>query len=233
MHQTFLSVWCFCRFSFVFGRPRKGVCGLFLLRDGRSSTAYRPAVAGAPGNKQVKKTPAQIKYPTPLPGGHLMKRGLKHSWLILLEFNPKNFMAFRPYKGRFKYQLLPVTTSTALLAGNLVECTSGLVAAADTDEAAVDVRGVLAKTIASTDSDYATARSVSVIVPMEKHCVWEADTGGSFVATDIGVEYGITASGTAPGDVVDRTETTADTFLMTEFVSASKIRGYLKINGSY
>ena len=142
-------------------------------------------------------------------------------------------MAFKPFKGRFKFEYLPVTTSTALLGGNLVEATSGLLAAADTDEAAVDVRGVLVKTIASTDSDYATARRVAIIVPTDKHCVWEADTGGSFVATDIGVEYGITASGTAPGDVVDRTETTADLFLMTEFLTASKIRGYLKLNGSY
>jgi len=142
-------------------------------------------------------------------------------------------MAFKPYKGRFKFEWLPVTTSTALLGGNLVEAASGLIAAADTDEAAADIRGVLVQTIAATDADYAVARKVAVIVPLEKHCVWEGDTGGSFVATDIGVEYGITASGTAPGDVVDRTETTADAFLMTEFLSATKIRGYLKLNGSY
>lgn len=137
-------------------------------------------------------------------------------------------MSFKLYKGRVKQEWLPVTTSTALAAGTLVECTSGLVAAADADEAAADIRGVLVKTIASTDADYATARKVPVLVPLDRHCVWEADGTGTFVATDIGTEFGISDSAT-----VDKAETTADCFLMTEFISATKIRGYLKINGSY
>lgn len=137
-------------------------------------------------------------------------------------------MAFRRYKGRTKTEYFPVTTSTALTKGQLVEFTSGLIAGADADEAAVDIRGVMGKTIASTDSDYATARKVPVIVPLDRHVVWEADATGSFAASDIGVEYGISDANT-----VDKAETTADAFLVTEVVSASVVRGYLKINGSY
>ncbi len=137
-------------------------------------------------------------------------------------------MSFRVYKGRVKQEWFPVTTSTALVKGTLVEFTSGLIAAADTDELAVDIRGVLVKTIATTDTDYATARKVAVLVPLDRHVVWEATATGTFASTDIGVEYGISDSAT-----VDKSETTADAFLVTEVVSATLVRGYLKVNGSY
>ena len=137
-------------------------------------------------------------------------------------------MAFKLYKGRTKQEWFPVTTSTALAAGTLVEFTSGLIAGADADETAGGVRGVLVKTIAATDADYASARSVAVQVPLDKHTVWEADATGTFATTDIGVEYGISDSGT-----VDKAETSTVHFLVTEVVSATKVRGYLKINGSY
>jgi len=137
-------------------------------------------------------------------------------------------MAFRKFKGKTKTEWFPVTTSTALVKGTLVEFTSGLIAAADDDETAGGVRGVLAKDIVAGDADYASARKVPILVPVEKHVVWEADGTGTFVATDIGKEYGISDSGT-----VDKAETTTVHFLMTEFVSATKVRGYLKINGSF
>ena len=135
-------------------------------------------------------------------------------------------MAFKLYKGLTKTEQFPVTTSTALAQDTLVEFTSGLIAAADDNDTAI--AGVLVKTIASTDSDYATARKVGVQVPVERHVVWEADGTGTFAATDIGGEFGISDSGT-----VDKSDTTNKVFLVTEFISASKIRGYLKINGSY
>lgn len=136
-------------------------------------------------------------------------------------------MAFRVYKGKVKTVFLPVTTSTAFVKGDAVEMTSGLVGLADADDTAL--AGVIKKTIASTDADYATARNVPVIVPVERHVVWECeDLSGTFSASDIGGEYGLTDQNT-----LDQTETTAKVFLVTEFVNTSKIRGYLKINGSY
>lgn len=136
-------------------------------------------------------------------------------------------MAFRVYRGKTKTVPLPVTTSTALTKDTLVEMTSGLVAAADDND--TSLTGVLVKTIASTDSDYANARLIGVRVPVERHVIWECDSlSGTFSASDIGGEYGISAAGT-----LDQTDTTNKVFLVTEFVSTSKIRGYLKINGSY
>jgi hypothetical protein len=137
-------------------------------------------------------------------------------------------MAFKKIKGKCKVEYLPVTPSTALAAGTLVEFTSGKLAAADDNEAAADIRGVLLKTILATDSDYASDRLVPVLVPVEKHVVWEADTADTFVAaTHRGVEVGIIDSAN-----VDLDDTTNDAFLVLSG-SGTKVQGYLKINGSY
>ncbi len=137
------------------------------------------------------------------------------------------YMAFRVYKGKTKVEWLPVTTSTAMVKGDAVEFTSGLIGLADADDTVL--AGVIQKTIASTDSDYATARKVPIKVPVERHVVWECeDLSGTFSASDIGGEYGLTDQNT-----LDQTETTAKVFLVTEFVSTTKVRGYFKINGAY
>lgn len=137
-------------------------------------------------------------------------------------------MAFKVVKGKTKIIWLPVTTSTALAADSLVEATSGLLAAADDNEAAADIRGVLVKAIAATDSDYATARKVAVRVPAEKHVVWEADTADTYVeATHCGVECGIIDASN-----LDLDDTTNDAFLVTGG-AGTKVQGFLKINGSY
>lgn len=135
-------------------------------------------------------------------------------------------MAFKAVRGKTKLIQLPVTTSTAFTKDTLVEMTSGLVAVADDNDTAL--AGVIVGTIASTDSDYATARSVAIRIPVERHVVWEADGTGTFAATDIGGEFGISDAGT-----VDKSDTTNKVFLVTEFLSASKVRGFLKINGAY
>src|SRR3990167_7231905 len=110
-------------------------------------------------------------------------------------------MAFRRVQGKTKFMYFPVTVSTALSNGSLVELTSGQVAAADADETTA-ILGVLRHAIASTDADYAVAREVEVEVPVEKHVVWEADaTAATFVLTDIGTEFGISSS-----LLVDRTD---------------------------
>lgn len=136
-------------------------------------------------------------------------------------------MAIYHVRGKVNRIWLPVTTSTALLKNTIVEITSGLIAGADDNDTAL--AGVLGKTIASTDVDYAVARRVPVIIPVEKHTLWEIDTGGSFAAgTDEGLEFGISDSGT-----LDHSDTTNKVFLVTKVVNANKVRGYLKVNGSY
>jgi hypothetical protein len=137
-------------------------------------------------------------------------------------------MAFKKVKGKTKIEWLPVTVSTAFAKDSLVEFTSGYLAPADDNEAAADIRGVLIKAIAATDSDYATARLVPILVPVEKHVVWEADTADTYVqATHGGVECGIIDASN-----VDLDDTTYDAFLVISG-NGKKVKGYLKINGSY
>ena len=135
-------------------------------------------------------------------------------------------MAFKLVKGKVRVEWLDVTVSTALSKDSLVEWTSGFLAAADDND--TDIAGVLIKEIASTDDDYATARKVPVLVPLERHTVWEADTADTFVAaTHRGVECGIVDSTN-----VDLDDTTNDAFKVISG-DGTKVRGYLKINGSY
>jgi hypothetical protein len=135
----------------------------------------------------------------------------------------------RLISGKVIREELPFTASVELAQNTLLEWTSGYLAAADDND--TDLAGVLAETIAATDVDYATTgKKKSVIIPVEKHCVWEIDTGDTFVAaTHQGVECGISDSGT-----VDLDDTTNDVFKVIGPGSKSgTIRGYLKINGSY
>jgi len=135
-------------------------------------------------------------------------------------------MAFKKIKGKCRVEWLDVTVSTAFAINSLVEWTSGYIAVADDND--TDVAGVILKVIASTDSDYATARKVPILVPIERHVIWEADTADTYVvATHQGVECGIIDASN-----IDLDDTTNDVFRPISG-SGSKVRGYLKINGAY
>ncbi len=136
-------------------------------------------------------------------------------------------MAIKLVKGKVKEMFLPVHTSTAFTKDTIVEIASALVDPADDND--TDLAGVIDKAIAATDSDYATVRSVGIIVPVEKLTEWEIDTGGSFAAgTDEGLEFGISAAGT-----LDHADILNKVFLVTQVISATKVRGFLKIHGAY
>ena len=130
-------------------------------------------------------------------------------------------------KGKVKTMLLPVTTSTAFTKDTLVTFSSGLLVAATSSTASADIIGVIRKTIASTDSDYATARLVPVDVPVERLTVWEGDTA-SAVASDIGVETDLTDAGT-----VNRGAVSVKVVRMVQRLSATKGLFYIKFTGSY
>lgn len=96
-------------------------------------------------------------------------------------------MAFSLYSGKPKVEWYPVTTSTAFSAGDLVYMVSNLLAKADSTSG--DHVGVILKTIASTDSDYATARKVPVLV-CDEEAKWLVDVGtGTLTTAMIGNTY--------------------------------------------
>lgn len=147
---------------------------------------------------------------------------------ILIKHLAHKKMAFIKVKGRTKVEWLPVTTSTAFTKNTLVEWTSGLIAVADDND--TDIAGIIEKTIVSGDADYAVARKVPIIVPVEKHVVWEADTADTFVqATHGGVDVGIIDEAN-----IDLDDTTNDIFrCLVPGRAALKVWGYLRFNLGY
>jgi hypothetical protein len=133
----------------------------------------------------------------------------------------------RVVSGKVKKVYLPVTTSTAFAKNSLVEMTSGLVAVADDNDTVLS--GIIEDAIAATDSDYATARRVAIIVPVERHVLYEFSGQSGFTTSDIGAECGISSA-----VLLDQSDTTNDVFLVTEVAdSGATVRGFLKINGAY
>lgn len=137
-------------------------------------------------------------------------------------------MAFKLKKGKTKFLFLPVTTSTAITAGTLVTPSSGLLVAVTSSTAAVDVIGVIRHTIASTDSDYATARLVEVQVPVERYTVWEGAVTSGLVATDIGLEVDLT-----DGATVNRAATSIKVVKCTKVLSTTLGEFLVKFSAGY
>ena len=133
---------------------------------------------------------------------------------------------FRLKSGKVKTLLLPVTPSTVIAEGALVTTTSGLLVAATSSTAANALVGVLKKAIAATDSDYATSRSVEVIVPMEKNCIFEFDVTASLVAADVGLLIDLTDSVTA-----NRAASSTDIIRVTKLISTTKGQGIVQFTG--
>lgn len=129
-------------------------------------------------------------------------------------------MAFIRYKGKTKTVWLPITASTVITKGAVVSWASGLLIAATSSTTALSHAGVIKRTIASTDSDYATsARLVPVEVPVEKNVIWTADFTATLVTTDLGAEVDFTDSLT-----VNRGASSVDTCIIQEFISTTKGR---------
>lgn len=136
-------------------------------------------------------------------------------------------MSFRKVKGQTEWVYLPVTPSTAIAAGSLLEFASGKLIAADASTTANDVVGVLRKEIAATDDDYADDRLVPVEVPTERHVIWEF-SGSGFTATDIGTRCDLTDAANVNGAAV-----TIGIAQITKVLSSTKAQGFVKINGAF
>lgn len=126
-------------------------------------------------------------------------------------------MAFKLKQGRTKYMDLPVTVSTAITAGSIVAWDSGYLIAATSTTAPSTHAGVLVKTIATTDSDYATARKVAVEVPIENATVWEGDVTSGLVVADRGLYQDLTNAYT-----VNRAASTYDAVQCVDVISTTK-----------
>jgi hypothetical protein len=132
-------------------------------------------------------------------------------------------MAFVKKSGKTKIVYLPVTVSTAITKGSIVSFASGYLIAATSSTAALSHIGVLAKTIATTDADYAVARSVPVEVPVESNVIWEAPVTTGLVAADVGLLVDLTDANT-----INRAASTYDAAMVMKVISTTK--GWFKLN---
>lgn len=135
---------------------------------------------------------------------------------------------FKVIQGKTKFMWFPVTTSTAFSAGDLVAMNVGsnLLIEATATTAGNTIIGVIRHTIASTDDDYATARSVEVEVPVEKYVVWSCNSvgTGTAAAADVGTYADIDGGGE-----IDVDNSSYDIFFITKVVSQTDVRGILNI----
>lgn len=138
-------------------------------------------------------------------------------------------MSFSVKKGKVKTVWLPVDASGgAMPKGSLVTITSGVIELATSSTANTAIVGILDKAVATTDDDYAVARFLPVLVPVEKHVIYEADVTSGLVAADVGLEQDLTDH-----QYVNRGASSVDVAKCVKVLSATKGEFFLKINGSY
>ena len=134
-------------------------------------------------------------------------------------------MAFRPYQGPYKYQWASVTTSQIFTTGAMIDVVSGLI------EVCVITRrshsGIIQRTVAATDTDYATARRLPFMVPASpvtkfRSTVLSTDTA---VATDVGNYFDL--GGTPVGIDSTRASSDDDAFLVSDFLGANAVAGFI------
>jgi hypothetical protein len=135
-------------------------------------------------------------------------------------------------KGKTKTVMMPVKTSTAFTKGDIVSIgtsgDAGLVIPATSSTTNLSHVGVIKKTIAATDADYAVARKVPVEVPVEKNVEWLGDVTSGLVAADVGLEVDLTNAGT-----INRGASTVDVAMVRSVISTTKGTFVLKLQGSY
>ena len=134
-------------------------------------------------------------------------------------------MAWRPYRGKFGLRHYSVTTSQIFTIGALVDVVNGLIAVCDITRAPHS--GVIQKTVVSTDSDYATARRIPIMVPRWNSSSWEVSvlSTDTAVATDVGNFFDL--GGSPVGIDVTRASSADDAFLVEEFKGANLVAGVL------
>ena len=137
---------------------------------------------------------------------------------------------FKRIQGKTKFMYYPMTTSTEVDEGDLMALNVGsnlLIEATNTTAGNIMV-GVITHTIATTDSDYATAREVEVEVPVEKNVIWSCDTAGTGTpaAADVGTYADIDGGGE-----VDVDNSSYDIFFITRIAVSSTTAGAADIRG--
>ena len=132
---------------------------------------------------------------------------------------------FQLYSGKPRVEWYPKLASTAIAVGDLLYADgSGAVQPADATSG--DHIGVCMKTIAATDSDYASTTSIPVMVPTDDTTfLVDVDTGTALTAAMIGSRYDLTDANSLNVGGTSKLVVT-----IVKFVSATK--AVVKINST-
>lgn len=122
-----------------------------------------------------------------------------------------------PFRGKFHTEWYPKKVSTAFTMNDLVFIDSNGFLDKCTSTTATCM-GLIQKTVASTDSDYATATMVPVLVgETDAEFLCDVDTGTA-AQTDCGEGIDLTDH-----NGVDVTASTYDIFFVTKFISTAQV----------
>lgn len=136
-------------------------------------------------------------------------------------------MAFRKVSGKTKMMYLPVAASVAITSGNLVAFASGTLVHATNTVDSFYIIGVARKTIASTDSDYASAKLIPVEVPVEQNVVYRAPVAvGTLATSSVGLYFDLTTADDGSG--IDQSASSLDIALCVKYLSATE--GHFVLN---
>lgn len=130
-----------------------------------------------------------------------------------------------PFKGKFHIEWYPKTASTAFAFGDAVtilNTDAGVGTLAKVTSSSTRVIGLIQKTVASTDSDYASATEVPVLVgDVDAEFLCDVSTGTA-ATTDIGEMIDFDDENS-----VDVNAYTKGQLLITRVISASQVVGKL------
>ena len=124
---------------------------------------------------------------------------------------------FTRFRGKTKVMYFPRPASQDFTVGDLVY-SNGSAQVIPADATSGDHIGVILRTVASTDTDYATANVlVPVEVPIDDWVEWRVETA-SAVAADLFLEIDLTDANTA-----NRGASSKDALFVTKVISATEL----------
>lgn len=133
-------------------------------------------------------------------------------------------MSFIPFQGDWDIEMWPKKASTAFTKDCIVSKTSGAGTVEPSVAATTNPLGINIKTIASTDSDYASNTLIPILVPRDNACTMIATVTGTLATTDPGTKFDLYDSVT-----VDKTATTTKILLCKKYISATQ--GVFQLSG--
>jgi len=129
-------------------------------------------------------------------------------------------MSFYPHSGEWDLKYPRKVASTAFTANNLVACETNGTAGDPVEPADASdtiIVGIGMKTVASTDSDYASNTRIPVLVPRNKASKMKCDdVDGTLVVADEGLFVDITNAESA-----NRAASSTDVLLVEQYISAT------------